>query len=274
MNAFFKTLNHDFFTDKNGFKTSYFFSKNSKPTAVFLHGFGGNAYGLSFLARELSQDFQIILLEMPNHGHSDLINFQNLSEYQNWLRQILTQIEADFGQISLLIGHSMGCYIVADEQISAQIPTILLTPVFETSALYNFFAKITIKLPLFSVFQNFPLFSPFKGLAILRIFSLEALKNMLDNTLNSCIISPKRLILQSKMAKIPLQKSLLSESSKNIFLVIEGSKDGMSLPISRENRQKFFPRAKFKNLHGGHILPIENPKLVAKKIRKALKTMQ
>lgn len=257
-------FSHDFFEGEDGLKTSFYISKDEeKPLAILVHGYGGNAYGMKFLAEELSREFRILILEMPNHGKSGALESDDLADYRAWAENIIAQASARFQTPAIIVTHSMSCYLFSHRKISCKIPVILLTPVFETAWLYNLFARATYNFRILAILQNLPIFAPFKGFAILRFFKFSAVKNMLDNLIHSAFISPQKIILQSKMAKIPLAKPLLSPESKNVFLVIEGAGDGMSRAISKESKEKFFTNSHFETLNGGHLLPIETPKIVA-----------
>lgn len=269
MSKFFKTLENGFFTDKNGFKTSFYFSKNpKKPLAILIHGFGGNAYGMSFLARELSEDFQILLLEMPNHGKSDFQKIKKAEQLQIWLEGFLALVEKDFGEISLLVCHSMSCF-TPTQKIASKIPTALINPVFQTPARAIFGIKISAN-PLVASFTNLPIFSPFKAAALIKTWRAQSVKNVFENLIFS-IVSPIKFARQASMAKIPLDEPFFSGEYSEISMIFHGEKDALTLPLSEKNRQKFFPRAKITNLETGHLAPIEIPRIIAQEICKNLR---
>ena len=121
----FENLNHTFIHQENGAKTSVYFQENSKkPLAVLIHGFGGNAFGMSFLSQEMSKNWRIVLVELPSHGKSSLQKIENSADFRIWNAEIIARIEQEFGEISLLVCHSIGCASVSGE-ISRKIPTVL-----------------------------------------------------------------------------------------------------------------------------------------------------
>src|SRR6266849_10721643 len=55
----------------NGIRLHYYRTDGDKPALLLLHGF--NEYGLTWLrvAKELEQDYNIIMLDARGHGRSD-----------------------------------------------------------------------------------------------------------------------------------------------------------------------------------------------------------
>lgn len=75
------------------------------PTLVFLHGLFGDMNNLGIIAKGFSQDYNILRLDLRNHGksfHSEAMNYQLMAQD---LYQLLQHLQLK--QVSL-IGHSMG----------------------------------------------------------------------------------------------------------------------------------------------------------------------
>lgn len=74
-------------------------------TIVLIHGLFGNLDNLGLLARTLKEDYQVLSVDLRNHGlsfHSDCHNYQALAQD---VADLLNQL--DIQQVSI-IGHSMG----------------------------------------------------------------------------------------------------------------------------------------------------------------------
>lgn len=269
---FFKSLSHDFLVQKNGSKTSIYFEnlkgeKSKKPLAVLIHGFGGSAFGMSFLAREMSKNWRILIVEMPNHGKSSRLKIENSDDLKNWNLEIINQIEQKFGQISILVCHSISSNSVS-LQISKKVPCVLTNPVFETPAKYVRGTKFSAN-PFFATFSNFPLWSPFKAAFLIKTWKIQSVKNVFENMIFS-FLSPVQAFSQAKMAKIPFEKSFFNSNSHEIKMLVVGKKDTLSEPLSGMQKEEFFPKAELFEVETGHLAPIEIPKVLAKKFEQFL----
>ncbi|MDO4902373.1 MAG: alpha/beta hydrolase [bacterium] len=272
MNEFSTSLKHGFLTDKNGLKTSFYISKkDNKPLAVLIHGFGGNAYGMSFLGRELARDFRILLLEMPNHGKSDFLSIKKAEDLRNWNREIMEKIEQRFGAISLIVCHSMGCFSPSKD-FSERIPTALINPVFQTPSKAILGVKIN-SISAIGALTNLPIFSPIKALFLIKIWRAQSVKNVFENMIFS-FASPLKFARQAKMAQIPLSEPFFSGEYSAVSMIFHGSRDKLTLPLSKQNKAKYFPQTKIISLDTGHLAPIEIPEIIAREIRDNLKTHQ
>jgi pimeloyl-ACP methyl ester carboxylesterase len=79
--------------------------KPDRPTLVMIHGAGGNS--LSFLPqiRQLDRQVNILALDLPGHGETPGSGLASISDYANWVFEILKVSEI---QDYFLMGHSMG----------------------------------------------------------------------------------------------------------------------------------------------------------------------
>ncbi|MBE8167664.1 MAG: alpha/beta fold hydrolase [Shewanella sp.] len=74
-------------------------------TVILLHGLFGNLDNLKALANELESEYQVIRVDLPNHGKSKHIENVNFSDMTDGLLQIYNELE--LGQAHI-VGHSMG----------------------------------------------------------------------------------------------------------------------------------------------------------------------
>lgn len=72
---------------------------------IFLHGLFGNLDNLAVLAREFSQHYQVIQVDLRNHGLSP---WADKIDYQLMADDVLALINALSLQNIILVGHSMG----------------------------------------------------------------------------------------------------------------------------------------------------------------------
>jgi pimeloyl-ACP methyl ester carboxylesterase len=84
-----------------------FFHKlgESGPAVVIVHGLFGTADNWITLARQLSQQCRVFLVDMPNHGrspHTEAFNYEFMTE------QLMIWAKETVGEAFFLAGHSMG----------------------------------------------------------------------------------------------------------------------------------------------------------------------
>ncbi len=82
-----------------------FKSEGQGQAIVLIHGLFGSLGNLGLLARDLSQDYHVISVDLRNHGlslHSDAHNYTQMAEDVN---QLLAHLAIDN---AIVVGHSMG----------------------------------------------------------------------------------------------------------------------------------------------------------------------
>ncbi|MDH2997902.1 acyl-CoA esterase [Pasteurellaceae bacterium LFhippo2] len=80
-------------------------SANAKQTMVFVHGLFGDLNNLGVVARAFAEEYNILKVDLRNHGqsfHSETMNYQVLAED---LRDLLIHLNINN---AIVIGHSMG----------------------------------------------------------------------------------------------------------------------------------------------------------------------
>jgi esterase len=87
---------------------------------MLIHGLFGSLDNLSMLRRELEDNFQILSVDLPDHGKSQ---FTESFSYQNYANLLLALIDKlDIPQLSL-VGHSMGGKVAM--KMALEKPTII-----------------------------------------------------------------------------------------------------------------------------------------------------
>ena len=75
------------------------------PTVVLLHGLFGDLDNLKSLGRELQHDYQVMYLDLRNHGDSPHTDSMSFADMAADLQQLLTSLKLEAVH---LVGHSLG----------------------------------------------------------------------------------------------------------------------------------------------------------------------
>jgi O-succinylbenzoic acid--CoA ligase len=89
---------------KNIFSHSYTFTSCEKPTMVVLHGFMENKDDWEFLSKRFSSTHNILTIDLPGHGKTELTYFSSLHEILTRLRDFILL----FSRKPIFLGYSMG----------------------------------------------------------------------------------------------------------------------------------------------------------------------
>lgn len=258
------------FLSVKGIKTAiYSIGDVDKPLILLVHGFGGDYFGLSFLAQELVADWRVVLVELPSHGASDLAQIKQKSELQTWYRELIESLEAKFGKISVIFGHSFGCYAVADTEIIRKIPTILANPVFKPTKFYLLMSKMSLKSKIVGVMQNLPPMTLIKALFLWKSRARGAWRNIRRNAVHTKF-NYRQTLAQSQMLGIVFEKEIFRQSRGCYKLVIFGEFDDFNQETAAAELEDLFGKTQTVTLPGGHLVPIELPKQVAQAITREM----
>ncbi len=118
----------------NGISMHYLRTGGDKPSLVLLHGLMTSGACWTPLARDLEEDYDIIMLDARGHGNS---SFPSLGYCYNTLaNDVLSFIEALRLDSPVLLGHSMGgmtAAVVASQNPKRLQGLILVDPTFLTA---------------------------------------------------------------------------------------------------------------------------------------------
>ncbi|MEA3504474.1 MAG: alpha/beta hydrolase [Bacteroidota bacterium] len=85
-----------------------FDSKGEGKTVVFLHGFLENSTMWDFFADSLSRKFNVVVIDLPGHGESDVVaEIQSMELVAEVVKAVLDSLDI---KKCMLVGHSMGGY--------------------------------------------------------------------------------------------------------------------------------------------------------------------
>lgn len=77
----------------------------SKPWVVLIHGLFGSLDNLSGLRRLLTEQFQVLSVDLPDHGRSDFTEEFSFKNYAQLISQTITELHINQ---ATLVGHSLG----------------------------------------------------------------------------------------------------------------------------------------------------------------------
>ena len=74
-------------------------------TLVILHGLFGSKRNWSSIARQLSDTFRVLTIDLRNHGESP---WNDIHDYPSMAEDVATLIEKECSEPAIILGHSMG----------------------------------------------------------------------------------------------------------------------------------------------------------------------
>jgi pimeloyl-ACP methyl ester carboxylesterase len=90
--------------------------KEGRPTLVMVHGAGGRAQIWKNQILLLEKTINALALDLPGHGNTEGNGRSHISEYAQWLAEIINAI---FDHPIFLLGHSMGGAIVQEVAVTS-----------------------------------------------------------------------------------------------------------------------------------------------------------
>lgn len=253
----------------------YSHSENA-PWVVLIHGLFGNLDNLTVLRKPLSEHFNVITLDLPDHGESPHVNAFTMALCVEGITALLNKYNVPTAH---LVGHSLGG--------KAAMMTALLSPERVTSLVVIDIAPV-----------NYPPHHQtiFKALRLVDLSQVQSRKDA-DKQLQSGIeeAGVRQFLLKSlyqteagnwqwrfNLAGLESNYSNISEFNAPENACYQGPvtfiKGGNSDYIRREHQSAIaalFPHAKARIVEGtGHWLHAEKPQVVAKLVERALLTAQ
>lgn len=253
----------------DGYDVSYWASdrRPNLPTMLLVHGITGDHHGLIPLARELYATCNIILLELPGHGNSQLRDLKNAPAFQAWFDAAFQVLAQTIGSIDWVVAHSFGCSAVLK---CNRAKIILLCPVPTPSNLYSQYARIIMRLaPFWALFYTWRLFILLRGRALRKVRT-RAARRLVRWVGFQSRASYKQIVYQARLVDIILDPTTYKDVSNNVKLVIVGLEDTTARERDSVELGAVFAHAPVEFLRGGHLLPIESPERTAEQILKIL----
>ncbi len=257
---------------QKGHKTSIWHTPRAdKPLLVLVHGINGNHFGLVPLAAELSEEYQIVIVELPGHGNSDFVELPSAHALQKWFKKTLAQIEASYDMVATVCAHSFGCSAVLDEQVLKTREVLLLNPVPVPSELYIRYSRMIMDSAHFwAHIYNWRVFIFMRGLVLAKTHGREAMRRVRWVGWQA---QPtyQQIVYQAGLVDIILDKSAYEHTATgDVALVVCGMADTTASQRDFLDMKTVFDGTRTVFLSGGHLLPIESPARVAEVIREAV----
>ncbi len=253
----------------DGFTFNIIFSEAEKRgiPLLALHGFTGNANGLSFLAEFIPNNFIIIAPDLPGHGNSFPIEntrFYEIPKIVELLNNLLISLE--FEKV-VLLGYSMGGRIAYS--FAAKYPEKILGMIIESSTpgikdenerekrkeADKLLANKILNEDVFSFVDywlSLPIFKSLKNLDARLYEKLRA-----DKISNSSLGLANSLIYTGAGNMRPVWNKL--RYFKFPVLLINGKLDGKYSEINRE-ASNLLPNAEHREVdNAGHNVHLEKP---------------
>lgn len=253
----------------DGSDVSYWCSQ-ARPhhqTLLFVHGISGDHNGLVPLAREFSDTYNIVLIELPGHGESQRQKLHNAHDLQAWFELAHEELTNHTVKIDWIIAHSFGCSAVVK---TAKAKVILLCPVTTPSGLYRQYARITKQLaPFWALFYSWRIFVWLRGTTLQKVRTRQASRRIRWAGFQSRA-SYAQIIYQARLIDIILDTAAYQHVTENVALVICGLEDTTAAQRDSAELEPIFPHSRIEFLRGGHLLPIETPERVAEQIKQIL----
>lgn len=82
-----------------------------KQSIVMIHGFRGTHNGLSLIARELEEKYNVFVPDIPGFGKGSHLEHYSLDEYVVWLKHYIENLKLDSKPV--LLGHSFGSIVTS-----------------------------------------------------------------------------------------------------------------------------------------------------------------
>jgi pimeloyl-ACP methyl ester carboxylesterase len=257
---------------QKGHKTSIWHTiKADKPLYVMVHGINGNHFGLVPLAVELAQDFQLVIVELPGHGHSGYVRRPSAIKLQQWFSDVLAQIEREYAQKAVIVAHSFGCMVVLQDTLLKTRDVVLLNPVPTPSEMYERYSRIIMRSSHFwAHIYNWRAFVFLRGLVLAKIRTRSSLTRVRWAGRQE-LPSYQQIMYQAGLVDVILDPSVYDTArSGHVKLVVCGMADTTATERDMLDMRQAFGLSDVAFLNGGHLLPIETPDRVAYVIREAM----
>ena len=242
-----------------------------KPV-IIIHGLLGSSRNWSSFAKKLSGQYQVITLDLRNHGNSSHADSMTYAEMASDILQVMEEFGLDRAS---LIGHSMGgkvamTFALQHRSMVEQLVIMDIAPVSYKNELLPLLDAMT-GLPLKDVTSRKhadTLLAPRIPDDALRLFLLQNLTQDADQyrwRINLQAIRKSLIDIDG----FPAPVSVKSHPVKALFL--GGEDSGFLKPHHYPIVKKYFPKAQIHIIEGaGHWLHIDRPDKVLERVQSFL----
>jgi esterase len=240
---------------------------NTKPWLMLIHGLFGSLDNLTALRRQFTDDYQVISIDLPDHGKS---SFTDSFSFENYAQLVFELVQSLNIQQLSVVGHSLGGKVAM--QLALQHSELIRQLVVLDIAPVKYAARHS---------------NVFNGLNNVNLSTLQSRKDA-DNALAVYVeeVSTRQFLLKSLYNQddiwqwrfnLPMLQQDYAQLSEAInsdttfngpVLFIKGELSDYLLPEHRDTVVKLFPSSQSKMVSNtGHWLHAEKPEVCAKLIR-------
>lgn len=257
-----------------GLRTSFYGPKKhdtAKKTVLLIHGLGGDYHGMVPLGYEIRLRFNVYIVELPGHGHTDIPSARTYEFWLRWSQALLPALKSRKITVDTIVAHSFGCMVGAAVMQKFDVQSVFMNPVPRTTVQYRTYSQVMHSLRY--------IIAPWYGLYPLAVWRGLILSNhktrqsfdALDWISHRTKYVARQLRYQLEVAvqfKDIYLFSGLSDVSIRKLHIIMGSHDTFSTEDYYDLKRDI-PHATLTLLPGGHLLPIESPYQTASEVFKS-----
>ena len=248
------------FIDVGGVRTAYYFyNGNSDKTILLIHGIGGDFHGMIPLAYRLRNDANLLFVDLPSHGKSQLIANMEVGDIGYWARNLLPAFKQRGLRINEVVAHSLGCLAAS----KTECPKIwYINPPFETPIVAKISSSFLYRVRWINrhIYLNY-YFSVFRGVCLMRNRQKSTI-NLIKWLTRKTRVTSRQYLEHAKIARdISRREEMIIPESKFTGLIV-GRFDKIPRPV----RPSGLRIDKFVELETGHLSVLDSPELIAKLI--------
>jgi pimeloyl-ACP methyl ester carboxylesterase len=245
------------------------------PRVVFVHGLFGQGKNWTTIAKGLSADHRVTLLDLPNHGHSpwtDRVDYVDMAEL------VAAELRSA-GEPATLVGHSMGGKVAM--QLALRSPELLRALVVVDIA--------PVEYPVSGGRTDDPdeEASPFAAfITAMRELDLDALRTREDADTALRAAVPSTMVRSFLLQSLELLERDLGELRgfpepppgarfDGPVLWVAGANSHYVLPEDRARMEQLFPNTRLvKVKKAGHWVHSEQPEVFLETVRQFLERVE
>lgn len=241
-----------------------------KPWLMLVHGLFGNLDNLSALRRQFTESFQVLAVDLPDHGKSAFTQAFNFEDYAKHLSELVDSL--DIRQLSV-VGHSLGGKVAMQlalnqHELISHLIVLDIAPVEYTARHSNVFQGLN-NVVLESITSRKEAEAALSKFVVDSSTRQFLLKSLYNENHNGNKVWNWRFNLALLEKYYSLLSAAISSSQPYIgpVLFIKGEHSDYLLPEHRKAVMQLFPNSQSKMISGtGHWLHAEKPDLCAKLI--------
>lgn len=226
---------------------------NHEQTFLLVHGGGGDFHGMIPLAYELRRSANIVLVDLPSHGRSEIVKPLNLEKLQRWSRQLLPSLQRHGLMIDMVVAHSFGC--VPASHMNCQKVWYINPPLEVPVSMKIATAILHAVRHIVQFFYLNYQFSVMRGVMMLHNKRDEVARSMVAWLTRQTRTSRANMIVYSEVIYEATLRYALTIPDSKFTGIISSKYDNIARPVSKDSVKCDV----FAEIESGHLSVIENP---------------